>query len=171
VSYSSYFCVAHKNARVYPSLLEASWNLVGSKTFDVYLAKWRHPSWKWPVRHSAVAGKCKLSNIDLHGGIELLGRDASFPASFALERKVKPNLIGYPFAILSMCPYRPSWEFCESGNAWLYRTSITHVRMEPGKHLCFYGWTWKLCYSLGSRFAFDIFDNSYYNSQVKFLTR
>lgn len=24
---------------------------MGSKTFGVYLAKWRHPSWKWPGRY------------------------------------------------------------------------------------------------------------------------
>jgi len=39
---------------------------------------------------------------DLHGGIELLGRDASFPTSFALESKVKPNQIGY-----ILLPYFP----------------------------------------------------------------
>lgn len=53
VSYSSYFS-RREYIRIYTCPAGgASWNLVGSKTFGVYLAKWRHPSWKWPGRYYA----------------------------------------------------------------------------------------------------------------------
>ena len=141
MSYSSYFCVAHKNARtVYPGRYwEASWNLVGSKTFGIYLAKWRHPSWKWPVRHSAVAGKCKLSNIYM--GWFAWRRWApwsptiSYPTSFrSRTRSETQSDRVYSFAILSARPYR---------SRILWSIIVDIIRMELWKHLCFYRWTVK----------------------------
>lgn len=117
------------------SLLEASWNLVGSKTFGIYLAKWRHPSWKWPVRHTPPlcrGGEMQIVEYlygmvhgdDLHGGVEPLGRRLLpyfFSFSNAKWNSIRSGV--YPFAIL-LSLYRPTREFRESGNVWLYREML-----------------------------------------------
>lgn len=137
MSYSSYFHIAHKNTRAHIYMVyiqpgrytQASWNLVGSKTFGVYLAKWRHPSWKWSVRLSGVAlarrnANCRIFICD--GPREWFAwrhwpplnrrtcRSYFFPLS---NVKWNPIRSGYIHCSRARRLYRSAREIRESGNA------------------------------------------------------
>lgn len=118
---------------------------MGSKTFGVYLAKWRHPSWKWPVRHSVAAatGKCKLSNIYTRPSTGMICMAASRPSAtppppsvpilllLLPNAKWKPIRSGISFRRAPLL-YRRSREIRESGNVRLCR-EIVFVRGRRAK--------------------------------------
>lgn len=164
MSYSSYFRIAHKN--IYPAT-EASWNLVGSKTFGVYLAKWRHPSWKWPVRYSvATVGKCKLSNIYTRRSTRMICMAASGSLARGRRRfyfllsndKIGTNQIEY--VLMSYSPYNVWLYFLlsrgirESGNARLYHEIVSFEQTRGS-----------LCASIDDRKNFHFIRSMYFSTK------
>lgn len=121
---------------------------MGSKTFGVYLAKWRHPSWKWPVRHStAAAGKCKLSNIYTRRSTGMICMAASSPSAvvstsfrFRMQSGSQSDRI-YPFVVLSSRGYIVPLE--KFANVKMHDCTVRSYSCYPnrargGKHLRFY---------------------------------
>lgn len=124
---------------------------MGSKTFGVYLAKWRHPSWKWPVRRSVAAGKCKLSNIYMRRSTRMIcmARQRGAPLSrpflllSALECKVEANQIGYILSLYSSLLYMAISSRLRNSREWkrailYHEIFIRIIRRKPRQHLHFY---------------------------------
>lgn len=86
---------------------------MGSKTFGVYLAKWRHPSWKWPGRyygcHREENANCRIFirdgvrewfassvRISLRRFLSSNGRNTTYPSNRgkSFHRIFPPPIVG-----------------------------------------------------------------------------